>query len=289
MIDYDNLYCNVDDFCKGFEPWYKNQLVCDSGTKSRIRKSQLKLSEILTILLSYHESGMSCFKYYYLNLNQSGKDLFPGLVHYSRFCRLAKRSFPALVCMLKSMMGEASEYLFIDSTPVTVCHNLREKRHRTFKGLAAKGRTSTGFFFGFKLHMIFNTNGQIVRLVITKGNVDDRTPVRGMMKGIKAKLIGDKGYLSQSLFDDLFKNGSTLITKLKRNMKNKLMPLQDKLMLLKRSFVESIFSSIKACCSFVHHRHRSVLGGFSHIISGLISYQIRDDKPSLSFLFKLHS
>ena len=103
--------------------------------------------------------------------------LFPDLAHYSRFGQLTKRAFPALVCMLKTMMGEASEYLFIDSTPITVCHNLREKRHKTFKGLSAKGRTSTGFFFGFKLHMIFNTSGQIVRLVITKGNVDDRKPV----------------------------------------------------------------------------------------------------------------
>ena len=108
------------------------------------------------------------------------------------------------------------------------------------------------------------------------------------MQGIKAKLIDDKGYLSQSLFDDLFKNGSTLITKLKRNMQNKLMNMQDKLMLLKQSFIETICSSIKACGTFVHHRHRSVVGGFSHIISGIISYyQIRDDKPSLTSIFEL--
>jgi len=91
------------------------------------------------------------------------------------------------------LTGEITEYLFIDSTPMAVCHNLRERKHKTFKGWAAKGKTSTGWFFGFKLYMIFNTKGAIVRLSITPGNVGDRTPVLDMMKDITAKLIGDKG------------------------------------------------------------------------------------------------
>ncbi len=106
-----------------------------------------------------------------------------------------KRAFLALVCLFKSLEGEITEYLFIDSTPMAVCHNLREKRHKVFKELAAKEKTSTGWFFGLKLHMIFNTNGEIIRLSITKGNVNDRNPVPDMVNGITAKLIGDKGYL----------------------------------------------------------------------------------------------
>ena len=117
-------------------------------------------------------------------------------------------------------MGQATEYLFIDSTPIPVCHTKREKRHRVFMGLAAKGKTSTGWFFGLKLHMIFNTHGEIVNLTITPGNKDDRSPVRKMVKGLTAKLIGDKGYLSKKLFEDLFKNGVQLITRIKKGMKN---------------------------------------------------------------------
>ena len=152
------------------------------------------LSEIITILIAYHQSGMSCFKYFYLSLSYPHASLFPGLVHYDRFIKLILRSFPAFVCLLKSLQGEITEYLFVDSTPMAVCHNLRESQHKTFKGLAAKGKTSTGWFFGFKLHMIFNTKGDIVRLCITPGNVGDRTPVLDMMTGITAKLIGDRGY-----------------------------------------------------------------------------------------------
>lgn len=211
LIDYDTLFCFVDDFCVGFESWYKDQLLRDGSIK-RKRSGHLKLSEILTIVLAYHQSGMSCFKYFYHDLSQNYRTLFPNLVHYARFVKLIKKAFAPLLCFLKSLEGEITEYLFIDSTPMPVCHNLRERKHKVFKGLAAKGKTSTGWFFGLKLHMIFNTKGELIRLVITPGNVNDRDPVRNMVKDLTAKLIGDKGYLSKALFEDLFKNGVTLAT-----------------------------------------------------------------------------
>ncbi len=238
-IDYDALFVFVDDFCVSFEPWYQKQLLTDGRIK-RIRAGHLKLSEVIMILLAYHQSGMACFKYFYLGLLTKGRDLFPHLVSYERFVILLKRALPALVCMLKSLEGEVTEYLFIDATPMAVCHNLRIKRHHTFARLAARGHTSTGWFYGFKLHMLFNTKGEIVRLMITPGNTDDRTPVPDMLKGIIAKLIGDKGYLSQKLFNQLFEKGVTLITKIKKNMTNKMMNLSDKIMLMKRGFVETI-------------------------------------------------
>jgi len=286
-IDYDTLYCQINDFCKGFEPWYRKQLLSD-GTIRRNRPCRLSLSEMVTILIAYHSSGMSCFKYFYLDLLEHHRDLFPDLVHYDRFIKLMKRTFPALICLFKSLEGEVTEYLFIDSTPMAVCHNLREKRHKVFKGLAAKGKTSTGWFFGLKLHMIFNTKGEIVRLSITKGNVNDRSPVADMVKGIMAKLIGDKGYLSKKLFEQLFQGGVTLITKIKRNMKNILMETADKLMLMKRFFVETIFSSMKSLNTLIHHRHRSSFNAFVHLFSGFIHYQMRTDKPSLEQFLSLH-
>jgi transposase len=284
-IDYDTLYCFINDFCKGFETWYQKQLIGDSGTR-RNRACRLNLSEILTILIAYHQSGMACFKYFYLNLCQWHRNLFPGLVHYDRFVVLIKRAFPALLCLLRSLQGEITEYLFIDATPMAVCHGLREKRHKTFKGLAAKGKTSTGWFFGMKIHLIINTKGEIVRLVITPGNVDDRKPVPDMMKDIVAKLIGDKGYLSKKLFQQLFEQGSIMITKIKKNMKNCLMVMADKLMLMRRFFIETIFSSLKSLNTLIHHRHRCVINAFSHLLAGFINYQLRDDKPSLHSLVK---
>ena len=154
-IDYDTLFNSVDDFCKSFEPWYKKQLVCNTTVKHRNRASQLKLSEITTIIIAYHQSGMSCFKYFYYDLLHNKRSLFPKLVHYERFVILIKKAFPVLVCLLNSLMGKVSQYLFIDSTPMTVCHNRRERGHKVFKGMATKGHTSTGFFFGFSVSQMY--------------------------------------------------------------------------------------------------------------------------------------
>ncbi len=283
-IDYDTLFYHVDNFCKGFEPWYRKQLI-GSGSIKRQRQTRLLLSEIMTILIAYHQSGYKCFKYYYLHLRSKMADLFPGLVHYDRFVSLTQRAFRALVCFLKSLEGEVTDYMFIDATPITVSHIRREKSHQVFQGLAKKGKTSTGWFFGLKLHVVANIKGEIIRISITPGNTSDQSPVSDMMKGIAGKLIGDKGYISKELFNDLFENGVTMITKVRKNMKNRLMTIQDKIMLKKRGFIETIFSSIKSLNTFVHHRHRSPINAFCHIFAGLINYQIREDKPSLENKF----
>ena len=253
MIDYDTLFVFVDDFCQGFDPWYHQQLI-QEGTRKRRRQGHLNLSEVLTIVLAYHQSGKACFQYFYFDLLRQGRGLFPSLTSYSRFVTLIKRAFPALLCLLKSLFGEVTEYLFIDSTPMTVCKNLRISRHQVFKECAARGHTSTGWFYGMKLHMLVNTQGEIVRLTITPGNCDDRTPVRDMMGGIKTKLIGDKGYLSQELFDDLFSTGTTLITKVRKNMKDRFITMTDKFMLKNRGFIETIFSFLKSLGTLIHHR-----------------------------------
>lgn len=249
----------------------------------------MSLSEIMTILIAYHKSGMSCFKYFYLNLLKNKDKLFSYLVHYDRFISLIKLAFPALVCFLKTLEGVITEYMFVDATPMAVCHNLREKRHKVFKGLAKKGKTSTGWFFGFKLHFILNTFGEIVSMSVTGGNVNDRSPVMGLVKGITGKLIGDKGYISKKLSAELFEQKVTLITKIKKNMKNILMDMTDKMMLMKRCFIETVFSSIKSLNTLIHSRHRSPINAFSHLFAGLINYQIRTDKPSLDQLLKLNS
>lgn len=278
-IDYDTLFYSVDNFCKSFEAWYTKQLLAPK--KKRCRHGYLKLSEVLMILIAYHRSGMACFKYFYLSLCQHGRHLFPQLTHYARFVALIKTAFPALVCLLKSLKGEITEYLFIDATPMAVCHTRREKRHKVFKDLATKGKTSVGYFFGFKLHVLLNTKGEIIQLVISPGHTDDRFPLRDMLKDITAKLIGDKGYISQELFNDLFQKGVTLITKVRKNMKNRLLAVEDKLMLMKRSFIETVFSSLKSLGILFHHRHRSPFNAFCHLLAGLIAYQLRKDKPSL--------
>jgi len=279
-IDYETIFCHVDDFCKGFLPWWHAQLV-DSGERQRDRETSMALSEMITILITFHQSGYKCFMYYYKHLYINGRSEFPIMLSYSRFITLIKRCFPVLIALFEVLKGEANIINYIDSTKYEVCKVIRANRHKVFKGIAIKSKTSTGWFFGLKLHFIFNLSGEIVKLVITPGNIDDRNPVSKMIKNIYGKIFADRGYISQERFEEWFASGVQVITGIKKNMKNKLMHLFDKFMLRRRGFVETIFSSIKSLGTFEHSRHRCVVNALCHIFCGLIAYQLRDDKPSL--------
>ena len=184
--------------------------------------------------------------------------------------------------MLKTLEGKVTEYMFIDATPMAVCHNLREKRHKVFKGLAKKGRTSTGWFFGFKLHLVVNDQGELLAFCLTPGNVDDRQPVPELVQGFFGKIFGDKGYISQALFELLFEAGIQLVTGIRKNMKNRLIPLLDKLLSRKRSIIETINDQLKNISQIEHSRHRSVTNFMVNMVAGLVAYTHQEKKPSLN-------
>ena len=171
---------------------------------------------------------------------------------------------------------------FVDSTPLKVCHNKRIPRHRVFEGLAERGKTSMGWFFGFKLHLVVNDRGELLSFALTPGNVDDRKPVPEMARGLFGKLFGDRGYISQKLFDQLMETGLQLITSIRRNMKGRLMLLEDKLMLRKRSIIETINDQLKNISQIEHTRHRSVDNFFVNVVAGLIAYCHKEKKPALN-------
>lgn len=280
LIDYDVLFCFVDDFCKAFSDWWQLTLLQADGTgKKRNRGTRLHLSEILTIMLAYHESGYRCFKDYYGFVMIHHRKEFPGLVSYDRFVALMKRTFGVILMMFAALRGEATDIMFADSTPYAVCKVIRRYGHKVFKELAALSKNSIGWFYGLKLHFLFNAKGEIVRLRITPANVDDRKGLKGLLAGLFGKIFGDRGFLGQEFFDDLWKEGLHMVTRIRKNMKNKLMNLWDRFYLDKRMTVESIFSSIKSCGTFEHSRHRSTVNAFCHIFCALISYQLRPIKP----------
>ena len=142
-----------------------------------------------------------------------------------------------------------------------------------------------GWFYGFKLHLIVNEKGELLSTTLTTGNVDDRNRslMQTLTKNIIGKLFGDKGYLSNPLFKFLFKRGVQLITKLKKNMANQLMPLMDKLLLRKRALIESINDELKNMCQVEHSRHRSPTNFLVNLFSGLIAYTFFTKKPSIRY------
>ena len=282
MINLTELFCNIDDFWKNFEKLWKEKLLTQGKLEPK-REPGLFPSEVMTVIILFHIVGYRNFKTFYNGyvlefLNRE----FPNLPSYNRFVELKSQLIFPLHCYLMTRLGSCTGISFVDSASLEVCHPKRVHSHKVFKGIAKWGKTSVGYFYGFKLHIVANDERELLAYMITVGNVDDRKPVPWLMQKVFGKVFGDKGYISSDLFDQLMQQGVQLITKIKSNMKNKLMPLIDKLMLRKRGIIETIIDQLKNISQIEHSRHRSPTNFLVNLLSGLIAYTLRPKKPSLN-------
>jgi len=281
-IDLLTLFCDIDNFCQLFLPAWHRQLL-SSGERKRRRATGLCASELMTILVHFHQSQYRCFKAYYLNeVRRHLRAEFPGLPSYTRVVAMMPSVLVPLCAYLQQHKGAVTGIAFIDATSIVVCHNRRIYSHKVFKKLARRGKTSVGWFYGFKLHLVINDRGELLAFQVTSGNVDDRAPVPHLIQGLTGKLFGDKGYLSKALFEALLGQELQLITKLRKNMANRLMPLFDKLMLRKRALIETVNDQLKNIGQIEHTRHRSVANFMVNLVAGLVAYTHQPKKPSLN-------
>jgi len=283
-MDILSIFCDIDDFCLLFEPCWQARLL---DTRQRHRASTLCLSEVMTIIVLFHSSGYRNFKTFYMQqVLKHMTGAFPRLVSYNRFVELMPSALVPLGAYLQSRKGDCSGISFIDSTSLKVCHNRRIHSHKVFAGCARRGKTSVDWFYGFKLHLVTNDCGELLSIRLTPGNVDDRRPVPRLVKGMFGKLFGDKGYVSQPLFETLYDEQVQLVTKLKSKMKNRLMLMFDKIMLRKRAIIESVNDQLKNISQIEHTRHRSVANFLVNLLAGLVAYTFREKKPSLNIRVK---
>ena len=281
------FYVELDDFCNEFDTQLKENLALgDLSVKRRNRKGKLSDSEMMSIYLLFHYGQFTNFKHFYIHyVCKHLTELFPDLISYVRFNARQERILLPLMLYLKYRgLGKSRGINYIDSTLLRVCHIKREKQHRVFKGVASKGKSTMGWFFGFKLHLIINDRGELLSFYLTKGNVDDRSiDVMGTMtKDIFGKLFGDKGYISKALKELLFQDGIQLITKVRKNMKTQNLSDVDAILLRKRALVESVNDELKNICKVEHTRHRSIKGFLTNLIAGLTAYCFFPKKPSLN-------
>lgn len=282
MVQWEWVYCDVDDFCRAFLPVWERQLL-EAGVRQRLRPSALSVSEVMTIVIAFQLSGYRNFKHFYIDcVGRYHRDAFPSLVSYSRFVELMPAVLVPLCAFLHTRRGRVTGIAFIDSTRLVVCHPKRAHAHRVFAASARWGKTTVGWLSGFKLHLIINDEGELLAFKLAAGNVDDRVPVPELTSSLFGKLFGDKGYISQALFDALYERGVQLITRLRKNMKNKLMPLVDKLLLRKRALIESVNDQLKNVSQIEHTRHRSPANFLVNLVAGLIAYTYQPKKPSLN-------
>ena len=282
-MDMLSVFCGIDDFCSRFEPVRRRHVLATAG-KKRYRTNSLALSEIMTILVLFHGLHYRTFKHFYwqyvrTHLRTDG----PGLPSYRRFVELIPSTLIPLCGYVQTRKGQPTGIQFIDSLPIRVCHNRRIHSQRVFDGFAQRGRSSVDWFSGFQLHLLINDKGALLGVCLTSGNGDDRRPVAKLVQRLWGKLLGDRGYSSRKLFDELWAQGLQLITKLKKPMKNKLMPMLDKLLLRKRALIECVNDQLKNISQIEHTRRRSVVNGLVNLIAAVAAYTFQPKKPALDW------
>jgi hypothetical protein len=279
LAPIEEIFCDIDDFCK--EVMKKRHLL-PNPNRQRERESQLSASEIMAIVVLFHLSHYRTFKDFYYESEHWLKLYFPKLVSYNRFVEIQGSVFVLLTAYLLSKSGKKTGLYYIDSTPLKVCHNRRIYRHKVFKGLAARGKSSMGWFFGFKLNLVINQKGELISFCFTRGNIDDRKPIETLFKGLQGLAAGDKGYISKQHQEILERQGLHLITKLRRNMKKKVFSAFEKFFLAHRGLIEIVIEQLKMLCQIEHTRHRKPINFFVNVLSGLVAYILRPRKPKLN-------
>ena len=279
------IFCIADDFCRFFDAQMEKYTIRDSKKRKYHRDSTMSKAEIMMITILFHSSGFRCLKHFYVeNVCKHMRHLFPNVVSYNRFVELEKTvALPLAIFIKKVLLGKCTGISFVDSTPLRVCRNQRILIHKTFKGVAQRGKCSMGWFFGFKLHLICNEKGELLNFMITPGDVDDRKPLeyKAFVEFIYGKLVGDKGYISQNLFEKLFVDGIQLITKLKNNMKGAMMSVLDKLLLRKRSIIETVNDELKNIAQIERSRHRNFDNFMVNMLGALAAYCFFPKKPTI--------
>jgi hypothetical protein len=281
------LFCEIDDFCLALRKWKEKEGLTGKTTRS----PQLSESEIMTISVFCHYSGYKCFQYFYQQQALPFlKSYFPGLPSYERFLSLLPRVLPGLYLFLLYQTHQSCRtgIYFIDSKKIVVSHNQRIHSNRVFRDFAKRGKSSTGWFYGLTLHLVINNLGQICQFLLTPANVADNSEevLKHLLSDLQGECYGDKGYLSR-FFGYFYERGLTLVTRIKNNMKNKLLFLSQRIRLRKRAIIESVNDILTDILTSVfdieHSRHRSQVNAVSHLFAGLIAYCFYENKPSVFF------
>lgn len=281
-LDIGQLFWEVDELCKKIDLYQSPHLQLESSEPAKPYRSRLSLSEVTTIVIAFQASGRrTCKDFYTLQVQPYWRQALPQLVSDNRFVELMPSSLIVLGYRLDSCRGEVTGISFVDSTPIEVCHPCRSRTHRQFEGLVGWGKNSMAWHYGFKLHLIINDRGELLAYRLTAGNVDDHKPLPNKAKGIFGKLFGDRGDISQKLFEQFYGQGLILISRTRKNMKRRLLPLWDQLMLRKRSLIETVNDQLKNICQIEHSRHRSIWNFLVNLLAGLVAYRYLPKKPSL--------
>lgn len=271
-----SIFCEIDDFCKELEKNFPQPLLTGPIQGNRGPNCRMALSEIMTIQIAFQMVGYRNFKTFYTGyVSKYWKKYFPTLLSYNRFVELMRDTLCPLTIFTQIKSGKKTGIYYIDSSCLPVCHLKRSRRNKTFDEVAQYGKTSVGWFFGLKIHLVVNDRCELIAFKITKGSQHDNTVAQKLLDGLQGLAFGDKGYLGKKIFEALYKAGVKLITRKRKNMKN-IAPLTEyeQQLLNQRGIIETIFNCLKHKYHIWHTRHRSIFNAMAHLVAALAAYVI---------------
>lgn len=276
------IFSEMDDFCKQFDEIMQGHSLPSPNTthRPRGRKPGLSLSEIMTILVMFHGIRFRDFKTFYAFVTRYWKQEFPGLPGYTRFVSLLGRAICPFTVFTQLRTGKRTGIYYIDSTCLPVCHLKRSKRHKTFESVSDYGRTSVGWFFGLKLHLVINDKGELIAFKFTSGNQHDAKEALPLLRSLQGLAFGDKGYIGKKIVGQLLSQGLKLVTRKRKNMKKESLSQYENQLLNQRGIIETVIGHLKQHYQVWHTRHRSILNAMTHLIAALAAYTIEPLKIS---------
>jgi hypothetical protein len=241
---------------------------------SRGRPCRLHPSEIVTIYVWFMRSKVRSFKEFYNGpQGEFLRQFFPKMMSYSAFQKQVNK-YPkdllrlAMACVAQSRCSMA----FIDSTSLPVCDNIRSRTHKTFAGVAQWAHSSTSTKFGLKLHVLVSEDQKILNFVLKPGAMHDVSCADEVLKNFRGTVIGDKGYCSASLANQLSRRRIWLVARHRKNMRPN--TAKEKALLKKRSLVETMIGKFKDYFGPSLSRFRSPRAAFSAICAGVLAVNL---------------
>jgi hypothetical protein len=274
------LYCVTDDFIKALMNTKDGQKMIELWKAKRGPQRQLSLSEVLTLNILRFYFHIFDLKAFVRLAKSAYKAYFPHLPNYENFLKAANRSFPYTVLFLRYLLElnrrtSKNGLFFLDSTALSVCANGNISSHRVTKGYSSRGKTSKGWFYGFKLHGACDAQGNLVNLRFTAGSEHDSRETESLTDGLTGLFVGDAGYiLKHDVFERLFEKHKRILAAARKNMK-RLMTKEQGFMLRKRNIIETVWGVLKERYGLVFHLARNIIGLFRHYCYSLLSSMLR--------------
>lgn len=274
-----SIYCFVEDFHVVILRTIRFSVIRPSQGHPPTKTRNLSLAELVTLVLFKQFTGHKTWKAFYRYIKTYHSQDFPQLPEYQNFVGAMNALSPYAMIMTTAFCSffrkqtKTQELKIADSTKLAVCNIKREFSHKVCKGLARKSKSTMGWFYGFKLHIVCNQLMQILECTILTATVDDRAALELIWAHIFGLIVADAGYLGKNRADKARAHGKILFTAVKANMKKLMTDWQHDL-LKARQIIETVFSVLKLRLGIETSLPRSPLGYFAHYAWCLAAYQL---------------